>query len=709
MSGTLGALVVEVSANVARFQSDMGKVAGIAETAVKRVEQTSTIAASALKSVGTVLAGAFAVGALKSFAAATIEGVASLKDLSEQTGASVENLSALRSVAKLGGRDIDAIALAMGKLTKGLSGSDEETKGAAQGIQDLGLNLQKFKQLDPAQQFKAIADKLIDFKDNANKAALSYELFGKTGATMLPFLKDLAEQGDLVGKVTKEQAEQADHYEKNLRALAATSEKLKKELVIGMLPALADITTAMRQAAKESGTLMSLWVGLGGLFAKSTIGQALDVEGVDAERRKAEQRIVYMQKLGEAIENNQRLAEKGDQRATVLLARQRVEMEGLIALQAKSSETLKSNVAKSAAKEPEKPSLPERKTDPRPKTPGESFIEQLQRQLQQQEKGRFEMLRLESAQKGVSQAAAPYIRQLEDIELRQERIKRTVEEVGKEEEQRARVTNFVSGGNDIAKGIIDQTEAMGLNEKQLRRLSELRRVDEAVQRASVDATSETRQELEKLAVTMRANVIAAIDAADKKQTELNANWQYGATEALRKYGEEAANTSGQIESTLTNAFKSAEDALVNFVKTGKLDFKSLADSIISDLIRIQVKKTLSGASGFLGGLFGGGAGAASTGAELSTAAGLPIGTFATGLGYVPYDGMPAILHEGERVMTRQENQGSARDGSGGQTIVQNNYIDSRTDAASVAQIAASAAQQAVRQYHAARVAQGAPI
>ena len=50
------------------------------------------------------------------------------------------------------------------------------------------------------------------------------------------------------------------------------------------------------------------------------------------------------------------------------------------------------------------------------------------------------------------------------------------------------------------------------------------------------------------------------------------------------------------------------------------------------------------------------------------------GSFANGLSYVPYDGFSAVLHEGERVLTAEENKAYNNGSSGnssGITIIQN--------------------------------------
>ncbi|EJN25768.1 phage tail tape measure protein, lambda family [Pseudomonas sp. GM78] len=79
-----------------------------------------------------------------------------------------------------------------------------------------------------------------------------------------------------------------------------------------------------------------------------------------------------------------------------------------------------------------------------------------------------------------------------------------------------------------------------------------------------------------------------------------ANWSNGAADALQDYVDQAADVAGQTKQLFTSAFSGLEDGIVDFVKTGKLSFKDMADSIIEDLIRIQVRQA---AAGFLSSAF----------------------------------------------------------------------------------------------------------
>ncbi|WP_236238370.1 phage tail tape measure protein [Pseudomonas faucium] len=86
----------------------------------------------------------------------------------------------------------------------------------------------------------------------------------------------------------------------------------------------------------------------------------------------------------------------------------------------------------------------------------------------------------------------------------------------------------------------------------------------------------------------------------KRVDEAQSSWSNGATAALENYLDSAADVAGQTQDLFTNAFGNLEDGVVEFVKTGKANFSDFADSIIEDLIRIQVRQA---AAGFLGSAF----------------------------------------------------------------------------------------------------------
>lgn len=88
----------------------------------------------------------------------------------------------------------------------------------------------------------------------------------------------------------------------------------------------------------------------------------------------------------------------------------------------------------------------------------------------------------------------------------------------------------------------------------------------------------------------------------------NEDWQAGASRGFKQYLEEGQNAAKLIEGAVKGSLDTMTDALSTFVLTGKLDFKSLASSIIADLTKIAVKIAITNG---LSALFGGAAGAAS--------------------------------------------------------------------------------------------------
>ena len=147
-----------------------------------------------------------------------------------------------------------------------------------------------------------------------------------------------------------------------------------------------------------------------------------------------------------------------------------------------------------------------------------------------------------------------------------------------------------------------------------------------------------------------------------------------AVEALDQYAASARDIGKDIGASLVGAFRSAEDAIGNFVKTGKLDFSSLVTSMIADLAKLGARRfilgplagVLSGALGSgavgqaLAGVFheGGmvGAGGVTRAVPAAAFLGAPR-MHSGGWAGLAADEVPAILQRGERVLSRDEARG----------------------------------------------------
>lgn len=109
--------------------------------------------------------------------------------------------------------------------------------------------------------------------------------------------------------------------------------------------------------------------------------------------------------------------------------------------------------------------------------------------------------------------------------------------------------------------------------------------------------------------------------------EAQGNWQNGAIRAMEDYATSGRNVAEQTAQAFTRAFSGMEDVAVSLAMTGKASFKSMAESIIADLIRIQIRAAMvqaiggsDGSGGWLGTLINAGM-AWFTGGSTATASG----------------------------------------------------------------------------------------
>jgi len=158
-------------------------------------------------------------------------------------------------------------------------------------------------------------------------------------------------------------------------------------------------------------------------------------------------------------------------------------------------------------------------------------------------------------------------------------------------------------------------------------------------------------------------VRATTRAIKEQSTGLDA-----AKETLDAYIKKASDLGKGLGDSLVGAFNSAESAIGDFVRNGKLEFKSLVTSILADFAQLSARKYLLGPlAQALSGSFGGGGwlakifhsgGMVGSGGQTRAVpaiafAGAPRMHSGGWAGLRP-DEVPAILQRGERVLSRRE-------------------------------------------------------
>ena len=247
----VGTLEIEIMASMAKLTADLRNAEQTIGNSMGKIERSVSLAKDALIALGAYRLAMDFVSSLK----ATIETTAALTRLSVQTGATVESLSALSNMAAIVGTDIESVAMAMNRMSKGMAVANESSKGVAQAVAALGLDFNTFKAMRPDEQMMAVAKAMDQFSSSGDKAAIAMTLYGRSGARMLPLLAELATAGEYQATVTAEQSAQAEDFEHNLRRVEISSAAVKRELTIGMVPALDDAAKAVLQVMNQSGGL----------------------------------------------------------------------------------------------------------------------------------------------------------------------------------------------------------------------------------------------------------------------------------------------------------------------------------------------------------------------------------------------------------------------------------------------------------------------
>ncbi len=239
-----GSIIIDLLMRTGSFVTDTKR----AQKQLKEFQKDVASTASSLK--GQLLGALAAVGVAVSFDQ-LLQGAAKFKDLEEETGASAESLASLSVAAATAGVEVDAIAAASLKLTKNLSGVDDESKAAGAALAALGIPIAEFKRLDPVERIDALTKAFAGFADGPEKAAVAIALFGKSGAEQLKVFKALEEQGGRQVILTQQQIELADAFADRQAKLTGTLQAYAQVALTDVLPSLNELTAVTSEIISE--------------------------------------------------------------------------------------------------------------------------------------------------------------------------------------------------------------------------------------------------------------------------------------------------------------------------------------------------------------------------------------------------------------------------------------------------------------------------
>lgn len=282
----VGTLTIEMAANVARLQKDMEHAKRTVDGAIKHIRSAASAAGTALAALGLGLsAGAFGLWVKNAINAAD-----ETSKLAAKMGVATNQVGGLQLAFQLSGMEAGALQTSMSKLAVGIAGGNDALKAMGISTKDANGNLKSSRAV-----LGEVADKFAGYRDGAGKAALAVELFGKTGANMIPLLnggaKALDEFDAMAAKlgltIDEETAKNAEAFNDTLDLIGMSGQGVARQIAAQLLPTLSGLAEQFlsnitqgdklkRVADGLSAVLKGLYVvGLGVVEVFKTVGNTL--------------------------------------------------------------------------------------------------------------------------------------------------------------------------------------------------------------------------------------------------------------------------------------------------------------------------------------------------------------------------------------------------------------------------------------------------
>lgn len=265
-------LSIDLEAKLANLQAGLDKAGVLAEKSAKRIGAAYGGVKTVIATLGPALAASLTFNGITAFLRETAAGIDALNDLSDATGASIENLSALEDAAGRVGTELSVVGDAIIKMNQQLA-SAKAGSATANTLKAIGLEAAELRRMDPAEALLKVAQALDGYEDDANKARIVQDLFGKSVKEVAPLLKDLAEAGKLNASVTKAQADEVDRFNKQLALMEKNATDAARGLTMGLIPKINEFFARLSAGREVFG---GFWASMAANAGESQFVDAAD-------------------------------------------------------------------------------------------------------------------------------------------------------------------------------------------------------------------------------------------------------------------------------------------------------------------------------------------------------------------------------------------------------------------------------------------------
>lgn len=558
---------IQITANV-KGQQEIDRLRG----SMGALEGTVGMVKKALGVLGV----AFTAQQFGSWIKGSIDFADSLNDLHQKTGISVEDLNALALVAEQNGTTLDTVSGALAKLGRSIGDALGGNAGAIANLKQFGISLQELKSgsLPATEALARIADRVSEMPDGLQKAAALQKIFGKSASDLIPVLNaggdairtarsELQEYGALI---SGEFASAADSFNDKLAVLKFIATGYGTILADALIPALLALSNGLSGASDEA--------------KKFSTNNALK----DWSQQSAINLSGLIDVIRFLVQDLKVLFGTTELTVQSLISAYQIGRSGPSAL-------LGDEAAKNAVSDAVSAWNDQRKqffTDIADlwnfdfSKAQEAVKQAIDKQNEQRSaSGKTDL-------GGGSKTNTAYDFGAEDeAQKAAAALKKRTEDLKRQNEV---IADYVLKENEAIDLLRLEGQAVGMSSFEYEQLVEAKKHEYEVSRATNDMLPETAAKYKELADSL----FATKQELERYNNEQSKTFGAGASSAFDDYLSGIADVSDEANQLFTDAFSGMEDALVSFVKTGKLDFSDLVDSILEDLARLAIRQAIMG-------------------------------------------------------------------------------------------------------------------